>query len=254
MARIRNQQLAVTVVVGTATLLVCLFPEDLATAKPRRKGCLAGMSMVSGQYCIDRYEASVVEIGAKGRTKRHPHYMPVKGLKVKAVSRKGVYPQGYISQKEAAAACKAAKKRLCTDDEWVKACKGKKPTTFPYGEDRVPERCNDTKRVSPLMHYFGNPTSGVYPYSYDSMNDPRLNQLKGGLLPTGSKPKCRSSYQTFDMVGNLHEWTADPKGTFRGGYYLDTKINGDGCKYRTTAHNADYHDYSTGFRCCADPR
>jgi hypothetical protein len=52
------------------------------------------------------------------------------------------------------------------------------------------------------------------------------------------------------MVGNLHEWTAASSGTFRGGYYLDTKINGEGCDYRTTAHDARYHDYSTGFRCC----
>jgi sulfatase modifying factor 1 len=54
------------------------------------------------------------------------------------------------------------------------------------------------------------------------------------------------------MVGNLHEWTNDPNGTFQGGYYLDTHQNGDGCGYRTTAHEFTYHDYSTGFRCCAD--
>lgn len=61
------------------------------------------------------------------------------------------------------------------------------------------------------------------------------------------------------MVGNLHEWvktdpgsSGTPRGTFAGGYYLDTTINGDGCQYRTTAHAHDYHDYSTGFRCCAE--
>ena len=52
------------------------------------------------------------------------------------------------------------------------------------------------------------------------------------------------------MVGNLHEWTAAAHPTFRGGYYLDTHINGDGCDYRTMAHAAKYRDYSTGFRCC----
>ena len=30
-------------------------------------------------------------------------------------------------------------------------------------------------------------------------------------------------------------------------------MNGDGCTYRTAAHEFTYHDYSTGFRCCADP-
>ena len=52
------------------------------------------------------------------------------------------------------------------------------------------------------------------------------------------------------MVGNVHEWADD--GAFHGGYYLDTKINGEGCDYTTTAHAKIYYDYSTGFRCCAD--
>ena len=41
-------------------------------------------------------------------------------------------------------------------------------------------------------------------------------------------------------------------GTFQGGYWLDTSQHGDGCAYRTIAHSFDYHDYSTGFRCCGD--
>ena len=53
-------------------------------------------------------------------------------------------------------------------------------------------------------------------------------------------------------MGNLHEWTADPTGTFRGGFYVDTTLNGDGCTYRTTAHGVSHRDYSTGFRCCAE--
>jgi hypothetical protein len=52
------------------------------------------------------------------------------------------------------------------------------------------------------------------------------------------------------MVGNIHEWTDD--GSFRGGYYLDTEINGEGCDYKTSAHAPWYYDYSTGFRCCSD--
>jgi hypothetical protein len=53
------------------------------------------------------------------------------------------------------------------------------------------------------------------------------------------------------MVGNLHEWTADRTGHFRGGFYVDTKLNGHGCDYVTTRHEPDYWDYSVGFRCCA---
>jgi hypothetical protein len=37
-----------------------------------------------------------------------------------------------------------------------------------------------------------------------------------------------------------------------GGFFVDAKLNGPGCTYRTTAHAKTYHDYSTGFRCCKD--
>jgi formylglycine-generating enzyme required for sulfatase activity len=84
------------------------------------------------------------------------------------------------------------------------------------------------------------------------MNDPQLNQLPGTLAKTGEYGSCVNGYGIHDMVGNLHEWVDDPDGTFLGGYYQDTHLNGDGCQYRTMAHAAWYHDYSTGFRCCAD--
>ena len=150
------------------------------------------------------------------------------------------------------AACNEAGKRLCTDKEWVRACRGKHDMQFPYGDDREPRFCNDTKAISPLNHFFGK-LEDSEKFGSEKMNDPRLNQLAGTLTKTGARGKCKTSDGVFDMVGNLHEWTADPAGTFRGGYYLDTTINGDGCGYRTTAHVASYHDYSTGFRCCKDP-
>ncbi|APR79763.1 Cell division protein FtsK [Minicystis rosea] len=236
-----------------AFLALTLPRPDDAAAKGKNgklKGCPAGMSLILGKYCIDKYEASTVEMLPGGKTRAHSPYDAVDGIKVKAVSKKGVKPQAYISRNEAEAACQNAGKRLCTDDEWLTACKGKKPTQFPYGDDRKDGYCNDTG-VSSFNHYYG---AGAEPdkaaYSWANMNDPRLNQLPGGLALTGKFKKCKNGFDVYDMVGNLHEWTAAQSGTFRGGYYLDTHINGEGCDYRTTAHNAKYHDYSTGFRCC----
>jgi formylglycine-generating enzyme required for sulfatase activity len=197
-------------------------------------------------YCIDRYEASLVAID--GGRPFSPYEM-VKGARVRAVSRAGVVPQAYISRNEADAACKASKKRLCSEAEWTTACRGKKPTVFPYGDDRRAGYCNDSG-VAPLATY--HPAGGPETYQFDAMNDPRLNALPGTVSLTGHHAHCRSSWGTFDMVGNVHEWIDDPAGTFLGGYYLDTHLNGDGCAYKTVAHDADYHDYSTGFRCCAD--
>lgn len=237
--------------IAAAVALLVLGMPAVHPASARARGCPRGMSSVRGRYCIDRYEASTVEILPKGRIRRHSPYAPVAGLKVKAVSRKGVKPQAYISRNEAEAACKAAKKRLCTDEEWLKACRGKHPTTYPYGKVWKSGYCNDHGRSS-FNHYYGDggEEAPLSAYTWDNMNDDRLNKLKGTLAPTGAFRHCRSSYVVYDMVGNLHEWTSAPGGTFRGGYYLDTTKHGDGCDYKTTKHSPRYHDYSTGFRCC----
>ncbi len=213
-------------------------------------GCPPGMANVLGRFCIDRYEASVDIVDAKGRTVRRqsPYQGPKSGSALRARSRSGVVPQAYLSQVDAAAACAGAGKRLCTDAEWVTACKGRTPTRYPYGDVRVPGRCNDAG-VSPLRKLHGGDDTATA-FGFDAMNDPRLNQVPGSLARTGAFTRCRNGFGVYDMVGNLHEWTASPSGTFRGGYYLDTRINGEGCEYQTTAHSNDYHDYSIGFRCC----
>jgi formylglycine-generating enzyme required for sulfatase activity len=201
------------------------------------------------RFCIDRWEASLVEVTPNGERPFSPYESP-DGLVVRAVSREGVVPQGYVSRNQADRACKASSKRLCTEDEWATACRGAPPRAFPYGEAREKGACNDSG-VSPLkVHYAGS----RHMYMPGPMNDPRLNQTPGTLAKTGGFARCTNAFGVFDMVGNLHEWVMSPRPTFRGGYYLDTHINGDGCAYRTTAHGASYHDYSTGFRCCVDAR
>ncbi|MCL2776770.1 MAG: formylglycine-generating enzyme family protein [Polyangiaceae bacterium] len=318
------------------------------------------------RFCIDRYEASLVEVLDDGTEAPYPHYMPVDGHVVRAKSEPGVFPQGYISEVQAADACAASGKRLCNYDEWQMACMGPSKTTFPYGNDRQPGVCHDTgksavgavfgakalasspssspqersasrapsnkgkgkhadrtkvraaeskkKRVSRAESHAPSRTKSpqlkaasqamkspsgssdktrhtsqarqtsqtnkkanvhdtrkpvkaaklsVRPLSVDPsvwahLNDPALGQVEGALARTGEHDECISGYGVYDMVGNIHEWVAtDPRllyGTFAGGYYLDTTQNGPGCRYKTRAHGHDYHDYSTGFRCCADAR
>ena len=94
---------------------------------------------------------------------------------------------------------------------------------------------------------------------FTKLEHPCINQLADSLLPGGAKKDCKTTEGAYDMVGNLHEWTVPPDagrepamGHFRGGYYVDTWLNGHGCDYVTTRHEARYWDYSTGFRCCAD--
>ena len=232
-------------------VLIAFVPSP---AMARRPVCrLLNMVLIGDRTCIDRYESST-QVQKNGKWEFFSPYESVAGKDVRAVSRPGRYPQAYISRNEAAAACERSEKRLCTEKEWKTACMGKAPTLYPYGEKHQPGRCNDNG-VSPLNHYHGTKDGQpLSAYGWTSMNDPKLNQLPGSLATTGSFTRCKNSWGVFDMVGNLHEWVHDPGGAFLGGYYLDTKINGEGCNYKTTAHNPTYHDYSTGFRCCADPK
>ena len=244
------------VVLTAGAVIGCMAASTPSEGKPGP--CPGGMAHVSVEglraYCIDRWEAQVVEVRGKEEV-AHPPTQPVTKLAVKAVTKAGVTPQGYISKNEAVSACKAARKRLCTGSEWEHACKGKTPTTFPYGPERKSGYCNDSGRA-PIAALHPE-LSDVYA-SGEAMNDPRINEAPNTVAPTGSFTKCKNGFGVFDMVGNLHEWVADvhdgSKGTFRGGYYQDTHLNGDGCTYRTMAHDVSYHDYSTGFRCCADAK
>jgi hypothetical protein len=218
--------------------------------------CPPDMASIDDKFCVDKYEASLVEVLPGGQERAWPYYLPVEGHTVRAVSEKGVYPQGYISEKQAIEACGRSGKRLCKPQEWKTACKGPDPKKFGYANERSAGTCNDNGK-SPIGVFYGHlinaDPSSRKAWSWDNMNDPQLNQMAGGLAETGSHEGCTNGYGVYDMVGNLHEWVLDPAGTFQGGYYLDVTQNGDGCGYRTDAHEAWYHDYSTGFRCCADP-
>ncbi|MBX3189032.1 MAG: SUMF1/EgtB/PvdO family nonheme iron enzyme [Labilithrix sp.] len=216
-----------------------------------RGRCPRTMVDIEGRFCIDKYEASLVEVLPSGEERARSPFGAVDGaadVRVRAVSEPNVFPQGYISAVQASRACAASGKRLCKVSEWTKACRGPDPKAYGYGARREPGRCNDRGK-NPVLSLFGRGR-----WNWNTMNQPQLNQLEGTLARTGAHEGCTNGYGVFDMVGNLHEWVADPRGTFYGGYYQDVASvgHGEGCGYLTTAHEARYHDYSTGFRCCAD--
>ena len=219
--------------------------------------CPAGMASIDDRYCIDKYEGALLEVTSDGTERPWPYYESVDklpaGSHVRAISEKGVYPQGYISGKQAAAACKASGKRLCKPAEWKTACKGPEQKQFGYSDKRAAGTCNDNGKAPIGALHFSAIQNGTAYSTPSIMNDPQLNQLAGTLAETGSHESCTNGYGVYDMVGNIHEWVDDPHGAFQGGYYLDVEQNGEGCGYKTDAHRTWYHDYSTGFRCCADP-
>ncbi len=236
----------------TMLAFAALVTAGLIGARPARSDapCPQGMAYIEGAgFCVDRFEASLVQVMADGTERPWSPYLNPGRATVRAVARRGVVPQGYISQLEATRACARAGKRLCSEREWFRACRGPQRRNFGYGNTREQGRCNENHRWHPVVRLFSATTQ--YLWGSAPMNDPQINQLPGTVALTGAHSGCSNEHGVFDMVGNMHEWTDDPAGTFRGGYYMDTTLNGDGCWYRTAAHDVAYHDYSIGFRCCA---
>jgi hypothetical protein len=231
-------------------------PVDEGTLPSPRAGatCPPDMANVDERFCVDRYEGSLAEKLPNGALAPHsPYEPPEDGHVYVARSVAGVLPQAYVSAEQADAACHQVGKRLCQAVEWRVACGGMQGYAWSYGPRREPGKCNDSGKP-PLLALFP-PTGPKWKgWGLVELNDPRADQMDHTLAKTGEHAGCVNDLGIHDMVGNLHEWTADPNGTFQGGYFLDTTVNGEGCAYRTTAHHFRYHDYSTGFRCCADPK
>lgn len=217
---------------------------------PGLGGCPRGMAPIPGatgaRVCIDRWEAHVVEVLDDGTLHSWSPYFNPGTVKIRARSAPGAVPQSYISQIQATQACVEAGKRLCSDTEWVAACRGSKKTQFPYGNTEKPGACNDRRDRHPAIEYLESDDV------FAKLEHPCINQVPDSVFLTGAKAECRTPEEVFDLVGNLHEWTADRDGTFRGGYYVEAKLNGRGCDYVTTRHDGIYWDYSIGFRCCAN--
>ena len=224
---------------------------DTADTGPDPGPCPAGMAVVDGRFCIDRYEAGLQTWDGATWVARSPYRVLDTGERVRATVAPGAIPQAYLSGDEAEGACLEAGKRLCTSEEWLAACQGPQGWIWPYGDTYQAGACNDDyPGTHPVVDYFGT-SEGVWDSAH--MNDPGIDQQPGTVAPGGQFTACRSAWGACDLHGNLHEWVADADGTFRGGFFADASINGPGCTYVTTAHERGYHDYSTGFRCCAEP-
>jgi hypothetical protein len=244
-------------------------------------GCSDDMVRVAGRFCIDRFEASMIDDDSERPLS--PYYSPDRALSrnafeqwtqrladgtagfsdfalpllpdwqreqhvhPRAISARGSVPQGYLNKALAETACANAGKRLCTLDEWTLACRGQGGTKFPYGPSYRANLCNVFRQAHPGMILHGT-------FSID-LDDPRLNQVTVSgeplLRATGATETCKSAWgddAVYDMVGNLDEWVDEPGGTFAGGFYArDTR---QGCDSKITAHSPRYLDYSVGTRCC----
>jgi protein-disulfide isomerase/peroxiredoxin/uncharacterized membrane protein len=158
----------------------------------------------------------------------------------KAVSKPGVEAARGLSWYDAKAACDAAGKRLCTEDEWLAACTGTKPVDadgtgifsddpitgrkYGYGDDRRSGNCADSRNPD-------NP----------------------GAVVTGNHPKCGTPDGVYDLVGNVKEWVGLTPGSagVKGGSYSSGESAR--CGYFRDDIAPETKDAATGFRCCSGP-
>jgi formylglycine-generating enzyme len=278
---VSRRALSISIFAAGSLSLLGLPARRAEAEAPAERRCPPEMARLGG-YCIDRWEISVVD-KTTGEA-LSPYYPPTPAqvsevwrgwlierqqlgddaaramplpplselqrhgrFEAKAVSRPGVVPQSYLSQVTARRACENAGKRLCTQGEWLSACKGGAGLKFPYGGAYRQGACNVHRAVHPAAVLHGSPSLGH--------RDPRLNLVHEGEAPllraTGDTPSCVSRWgdeRVFDMVGNIDEWVEE--GTFVGGFYARSTTNG--CEAKVTVHVPIYYDYSTGARCCKD--
>jgi formylglycine-generating enzyme required for sulfatase activity len=126
-------------------------------------------------------------------------------------------------------ACKNKGKRLCSESEWEKACKGPSGLRFPYGNQWDPAACATED---------------------DEGNDREVAK-------SGTFQSCRSGFNVFDLSGNVGEWTATPwQGG--GGYVVkggaSDRPGYDGRCAARKKKSAGTAEDRLGFRCCADPK
>jgi eukaryotic-like serine/threonine-protein kinase len=139
----------------------------------------------------------------------------------------GKIPAVDVSWDEAQQSCRKVGKRLCTEDEWEKACKGPGNARFPYGNDFDASLCNTD----------------------DAEGKDRA------LTESGRFAQCRSAYQVADLSGNVAEWTASPfennslNRAQKGGAY-DRPVHAVRCSSRISAVPTERKP-TVGFRCCA---
>lgn len=178
-------------------------------------------------FCMDRYEAPNIP-GAK------PFVM-----------------ESAIS---AGSWCGKNGKRLCTEDEWVRACMGSEGTKYPYGDTHETSRCNDDKK----WKYVDEQTLATWP---SVAAQAEVDKLWQGA-PSGSYPGCASDHGVYDLTGNIEEWVVRTKphannyahllvGCYWAGCYGG---NSPSCASANPNHGDSFKFYETGFRCCADAK
>lgn len=145
------------------------------------------------------------------------------------------HPVNCVAYQGAEQYCAHAGGRVCTEEEWLDACRGTDGRAFPYAATFDLARCN--------VHSLTTPGNGG---------------SERTTVPVGSYPGCEGGLSgLFDMAGNVAEWVSnchDDYCKFRGAGYLsnDPIDTFAGCSGVCSGNNKSFQSGVVGIRCCKD--
>lgn len=134
-----------------------------------------------------------------------------------------------VNWTDASSFCTSVGKRLCTSDEWERACKGPESLIFPYGDEFDAAKCGED-------------------VAKDTDKDGKSDHRSGSLA------ECKSGFGVFDLSGGPREWTATGRGqvkTIKGGRRGLKPEVATRCAWSDEQKPA-IDDATLSFRCCSD--
>jgi hypothetical protein len=137
-------------------------------------------------------------------------------------NRLGEKPTVDVNWDQAKETCSAIGKRLCTELEWERACKGPGSTIYAYGDAYQPT-CSEMETTSYTI---------------------------------GGRARCFSVFGVFDLSGGVREWTSSPHPDLKNrmlvkGGSESVQPRGARCAFIWGEPKAEKRP-TLGFRCCMD--
>jgi formylglycine-generating enzyme required for sulfatase activity len=224
------------------------------------------------EFEIDRYEVT---------NSQFQRFLEAPGLEPPPYWLNGIFPSGLadypvvaVTWTEANAYCLWAGKRLPTEAEWEKACRGPDGNLYPWGNEWDASRANVDPLAGSYHQTQPNPETSLWDNEWQLVQTAPMSPGSRGLRPVGSYPGGASPYGILDLAGNASEWVADwynysgygtlpDENPFAAGPEWDHALRGSTwydptgsaawgqnqsrCSRRNSSHNP--RDIRIGFRC-----